>query len=126
VPAVLLEDTRPAPDTPADSLRPSDTQNSARARWSTPNGQRTAAVPTDGPAKAGQTITISVDADGNLTGPIPSSPENTAVAVTAALGTWALAAGAVVLPTALAHTLFRRNRLRHWAHEWKQFDMPPT
>ncbi|MDV6286655.1 hypothetical protein [Rhodococcus jostii] len=125
VPAVLLEDSYPAPDTPDDSLRPTGTQDTARARWSTPHGDRTAAVPTDSPAKAGQTVTISVDADGNLTGPLPSTQENTVVAVTAAFGIWALAAGAVVLPTVLAHALFNRNRMRRWAHEWKQFDMPP-
>lgn len=37
------------------------------------------------------------------------------MAVTAAFGIWALAAGAVLLPTALAHTLFNRKRLRRWA-----------
>ncbi|RYF48090.1 MAG: hypothetical protein EOO27_36140 [Comamonadaceae bacterium] len=125
VPAVLLEDSYPAPNSPEDSLRPTSTQDTARARWSTPHGDRTAAVPTDNPAKAGQTVTISVDADGNLTGPLPSTRDNTMVAVTAAFGIWALAAGAVLLPTALAHTLFNRNRLRRCAHEWKQFDMPP-
>ena len=125
VPAVLLEDTYPAPDTPEYSIRPVGTQNTARARWTTPHGERTAAVPTDTPAKAGQTITISVDADGNLTGPIPDSRENTVLAVTAACGLWALTAGAVLLIAALAHRLFHRNRLRRWAHEWKQFDRPP-
>uniref|UniRef100_UPI0037C9E653 hypothetical protein n=1 Tax=Rhodococcus opacus TaxID=37919 RepID=UPI0037C9E653 len=81
-------------------------------------------MPTDTPAQAGQTITISVDADGNLTGPIPDSREDTVLAVTAAFGVWALAAGAVLLLTTLAHRLFTRNRLRRWAQEWKQFDMP--
>ncbi|KXX57928.1 Rv1733c family protein [Rhodococcus sp. LB1] len=121
LPAVLLEDTYPAPDIPDYALRPAGTQNTARARWTTPHGERTAAVPTDTPAKAGQAITISVDADGNLTGPIPDSRENTALAVTAACGVWALTAGAVLLAAALAHTLFHRNRLRRWAQEWKQF-----
>uniref|UniRef100_UPI003F7EE66D Rv1733c family protein n=1 Tax=Rhodococcus wratislaviensis TaxID=44752 RepID=UPI003F7EE66D len=127
VSAVLLEDTYPAPDTTEYSYSPRTvgTENTARARWSTPHGDRTAAVPTDNPAKAGQTVTISVDADGNLTGPIPSTRDNTMVAVTAAFGIWALAAGAVLLPTALAHTLFNRNRLRRWAHDWKQLDKPP-
>ncbi|WP_442972155.1 Rv1733c family protein, partial [Rhodococcus sp. T7] len=85
---------------------------------------RTGAVPTDTPGKAGQTVTISVDADGNLTGPIPDSQENTALAVTAACGIWALTAGTVLLATALAHRLFHRNRLRRWAQEWTQFDTP--
>ncbi|GCE44206.1 hypothetical protein Rhow_008504 [Rhodococcus wratislaviensis] len=125
VPAVLLEDTYPAPDSPDYAIRPVGTQNTARARWTTPNGDRTGAVPTDAPAKAGQTVTISVDADGNLTGPIPDSRENTALAVTAACGVWALTAGTVLLAAALAHRLFHRNRLRRWAHEWKQFDRPP-
>ena len=116
VPAVLLEDTHPTPDTPDDSLRPTGTKNTARARWSTPRGDRTAAVPADNPAKVGQTITISVDADGNLTGPLPSPRDNIVMAVTAACGAWALAAGALLLPTTLAHTLFNRNRMRHWAH----------
>jgi hypothetical protein len=57
--------------------------------------------------------------------PIPSTRDNTMVAVTAAFGIWALAAGPAVLPTALAHTLFKRNRLRRRAHEWKQLDKPP-
>ena len=102
-------------------------QNTARARWTTPHGERTAAVPTDTPAKAGQTITISVDADadGNLTGPIPNSRENTVLAVTAACGVWALTTGTVLFLTALAHRLFHRNRLQRWAQEWKQFDRPP-
>jgi len=82
-------------------------------------------VPTHSPAKAGQTVTISVDADGNLTGPLPSTRDNTVVAVTAGCGVWALAAGAIVFPTVLAHLLLNRHRLRHWAHEWKQFDKPP-
>lgn len=125
VPAVLLEDTYLAPDIPEYSIRPAGTQNTARARWTTPHGDHVAAVPTDAPAKAGQTITISVDADGNLSGPIPDSRENIALAVTAACGLWALAAGAVLLSTALAHRLFTRNRLRRWAQEWTQFDIPP-
>ncbi|MDJ0419699.1 Rv1733c family protein [Rhodococcus opacus] len=125
VPAVLLEDTYPAPDIPDYALRPAGTQNTARARWSTPHGERTGAVLTDAPAKAGQTVTISVDADGNLAGPIPDSRENIVLAVTAACGVWALTAGAVLLAAALAHTLFHRNRLRRWAQEWKQFDIPP-
>jgi hypothetical protein len=82
-------------------------------------------VPTDTPAQAGQTVTLSVDADGNLTAPIPSGGENTVLAVTAARGLWALTSGAVVLLTA-AQRLFHRNRLRRWAHEWRQFDTPPT
>ena len=123
-PAVLLEDTYLAPHTPEYSIRPAGTQNTARARWSTPHGDHVAAVVTDAPAKAGQTITISIDADGNLTGPIPDRRENTVLAVTAAFGVWALAAGAVLLPTTFAHRLFTRNRLRRWAQEWKQFDMP--
>ena len=125
VPAVLLEDTYLAPDSPDYAIRPVATQNTARARWTTPHGDRVAAVPTDTPGKAGQIITISVDADGNLTGPIPDSRENTVLAVTAACGVWALTAGAVLLTAALAHRLFHRNRLRRWAHEWKQFDRPP-
>ena len=34
-------------------------------------------------------------------------------------------AGALLLSTAITHRLFTRNRLRRWAHEWKQFDTPP-
>nr|WP_201453684.1 hypothetical protein [Rhodococcus sp. WAY2] len=123
VPAVLLEDTHPAPDNL--SVRSAGTENTAQARWSTPHGHRTAPVPTDANAQSGQTITISVDADGNLTDPIPSSRDNTVLAVSAAFGVWATAAGAVLLPTALAHTLLNRNRLRQWGQEWTQFDMPP-
>ncbi len=84
-------------------------------------------MPTDAPVKAGQTITIDVDADGNLTGPPipPDTRENTVLAVTAACGVWALVAGGVLLSTALAHRLFHRNRLRRWAQEWTQFDIPP-
>ncbi|WP_235214819.1 hypothetical protein [Rhodococcus opacus] len=114
---MLLEDTYLAPDTSEYSIRPAGNQNTARARWVTPHGDRTAAVPTDAPAKAGQTITISVDADGNLSGPIPDSGENTVVAVTAACGVWALAAGTIVLSTAFARRLFHRNRLRRCAQE---------
>jgi hypothetical protein len=125
VPAVLLEDTYLAPATPGYSIRPAGSQNTARARWTTPQGERTAAVPTAAPAKAGQTITIDVDANGNLTGPIPDTRENTVLAVTAACGVWALAAGAILLSTALAHRLFTRNRLRRWEQEWTQFDIPP-
>ncbi|GCE38831.1 Aldehyde dehydrogenase [Rhodococcus wratislaviensis] len=124
-PAVLLEDTYLAPESPDYAIRPVGTQHTARARWTTPHGNHVAAVPTDTPAKAGQTVTISVDADGNLTGPIPNGPENAVVAVTAACGVWALTAGTVLLTAALAHRLFHRNRLRRWAHEWKQFDTPP-
>ncbi|WKN60903.1 hypothetical protein HJ581_0045475 [Rhodococcus opacus] len=123
VPAVLLEDTYLAPDSPEYALRPAGSQNTARARWTTPHGERTGAVPTDAPAKAGQTITI--DVDGNLTGPIPDSRENTVLAVAAACGLWALAAGAVLLSTALARRLFTRNRLWRWEQEWTQFDIPP-
>ncbi|WP_445758184.1 Rv1733c family protein [Rhodococcus opacus] len=125
VPAVLLEDTYLAPDSPEYALRPADAQNTARARWATPHGERTGAVPAVAAAKAGQTITIDVDADGNLTGPIPDSRESIALTVTAACGLWALAAGAVLLSTALARRLFTRNRLRRWEQEWTQFDIPP-
>ncbi|MFC9355852.1 hypothetical protein ACFTZB_04595 [Rhodococcus sp. NPDC057014] len=125
VPAVLLEDTHPTPDTSAGTLRAAGAQNTARARWSTPHGDRTGAVPTDTPAKAGQAVTISIGADGNPIGPMSSSGENTIVAVAAALGIWALAAGIVLLPTALTRTLLHRNRLRRWAHEWKELDTPP-
>jgi hypothetical protein len=125
VPAVLLEDTHPTPDTSGGELRAAGNQNTARAQWSTPQGQRTEVVPTETPAKAGHTVTISIGADGNPVGPLPGSGENTVVAVAAAIGIWALAAGAVLLPTALTRTLIHRNRLRHLAHEWKQFDTPP-
>uniref|UniRef100_UPI003F659145 Rv1733c family protein n=1 Tax=Rhodococcus opacus TaxID=37919 RepID=UPI003F659145 len=125
VPAVLLEDTYLAPASPEYTIRPAGTQNAARALWTTPNGERTGAVPTNTPGKAGQTITISVDTDGNLTGAIPDSRENTVLTVTAACGLWALAAGAVLLSTALARRLFTRNRLRRWEQEWTQFDIPP-
>ena len=125
VPAVLLEDTYLAPDSPEYAIRPAGSRNTARARWTTPHGERTGAVPTNTPAKAGETITIDVDADGNLTGPIPDTRENTVLAVTAACGVWALATGGVLLLTALAHRLFHRNRLRRWAQEWTQFDIPP-
>ncbi|MDV6284910.1 hypothetical protein [Rhodococcus jostii] len=123
VPAVLLEDTYLAPDSPEYAIRPADAQNTARARWATPDGERTGAVPTDAPAKACQTITIGVD--GNLTDPIPDSRESIALTVTAACGLWALAAGAVLLSTALARRLFTPNRLRRWEQEWTQFDIPP-
>lgn len=112
-------------DSPEYTIRPAGSQNTARARWSTPNGDHVAAVPTAASAKAGQIITIDVDADGNLTGPIPDSRENAVLAVTAACGVWALGAGGVLLSTALAHRLFHRNRLRRWAQEWTQFDIPP-
>ncbi|RZL74941.1 MAG: hypothetical protein EOP32_32505 [Rhodococcus sp. (in: high G+C Gram-positive bacteria)] len=125
VPAVLLEDTYLAPDSPEYSIRPTGSQNTARARWTTPQGERTAAVPTAAPAKAGETITIDVDADGDLTGPIPDSREIPVLAMTAACGVWALTAGGVLLSTALAHRLFHRNRLRRWEQEWTQFDLPP-
>ncbi|WP_457920865.1 Rv1733c family protein [Rhodococcus wratislaviensis] len=45
VPAVLLKDTCPAPETAEDSLRPTRTQNTARARWSTPHGDSTPQCP---------------------------------------------------------------------------------
>jgi hypothetical protein len=125
VPAVLLEDTYPAPEITDYALRATGTRDTARARWSTPTGDRIAAVPTETPAKAGQNITITVDAGGNLTDPIPSTPDNTITAVSAAVGVWALTAGAVLAPTALAHTLLHRHRMRHWAHEWQQLDTPP-
>jgi len=125
VPAVLLEDTHPAPDTPDDALRPSHNQDSARVRWSTPNGDHTAVVPTDAHATAGQTITVSVGADGNLTGPIRSNREDTAVAVTAACGVWALGSGGIVLVPALVHAVLARTRMRQWAYEWTRFDAPP-
>ncbi|WP_241031938.1 hypothetical protein [Rhodococcus koreensis] len=125
VPAVLLEDTYLAPDSPEYTIRPAGSRSTARACWATPHGERVGAVPTDMPAKAGQTVTIDVDADGNLTGPVPDSRENTVLALTAACGVWALAAGAVLLSTALARRLFTRNRLRRWAQEWNQFDIPP-
>ena len=126
VPAVLLEDTYLAPASPEYAIRPAGSQNTARSRWTTPGGDHVAAVPPDTPAQAGQTITLTVDADGNLTGPIPSGRENPVLAVTAACGLWALTSGAVVLLAALAQRLFHRNRLRYWAHEWRQFDTPPT
>ena len=44
---VLLEDTYLAPDSPDYAIRPVGTQNTARARWTTPHGERTGAVPTD-------------------------------------------------------------------------------
>ena len=75
VPAVLLEDTYLAPGSPEYTIRPVGSRNTARARWTTPGGDHVAAVSTDTPAQAGQTVTISVDADGNLTGPIPDSRE---------------------------------------------------
>lgn len=44
VPAVLLEDTYLAPDSPEYAIRPVGTQNTARARWTTPGGERTGAA----------------------------------------------------------------------------------
>jgi hypothetical protein len=108
--------SRPRP--PEYALHPAGDQNTARARWSTPHGERTAAVPTAAPAKTGEAITISADADGPLSGPIPDSREKTVLAVTAACGLWALSAGAVLLSTALAHRLSTRNRLRRWEQGW--------
>jgi hypothetical protein len=45
VPAVLLEDTHPAPDTSAGALRPAAAQDTARAQWSTPEGPMARATP---------------------------------------------------------------------------------
>ena len=90
-----------------------------------PNGDHTAVVPTDAHATAGQTITVSVGADGNLTGPIRSNREDTAVAVTAACGVWALGSGGIVLVPALVHAVLARTRMRQWAYEWTRFDAPP-
>lgn len=125
VPAVLLEDTHPTPDTPDDEPRPSHRQDSARVRWSTPTGDHTAVVPTEANATAGQTITISVDTDGNLTGPIRSNRDDTVVAVTAACGAWALGSGGIALVPALGHALLTRTRMRQWAREWTRIDTSP-
>ncbi len=125
VPAVLLEDTYLAPrDPPSTRFVPSAPRTPPGPAGPHPTGNAPEPSPPTPPAKAGQTVTISVDADGNLTGPIPDSRENDVVAVTAACGVWALTAGTVLLIAALAHRLFHRNRLRRWAHEWKQFDTP--
>ncbi|WAM14874.1 MULTISPECIES: hypothetical protein [Rhodococcus] len=74
---------------------------------------------------AGQTTTISVGADGNLTGPIRSNREDTVVAVTAAGGLWALGSGGIVLVPALVHAVSTRTRMRQWVYEWTRLDAPP-
>jgi hypothetical protein len=77
-------------------------------------------VPTDTPAKACQTISVDVDADGNLTGPVPDSRENTVLAVTAACGVWALTAS-----SRQPHIGCSTESVAVLGTGWKQFDIPP-
>lgn len=122
VSAVLLEDPHPVPGTTEGSLRSAGQQDSATVRWSTSHGERTAVVPTDGAATAGQTISISVGADGNLAGSPRTSGQDAVVAVTAACGVWALGSGGILLVPVLVHLVLNRNRMRQWAREWIQLD----
>ncbi|WP_158461318.1 hypothetical protein [Rhodococcus opacus] len=107
-----------AADSPDYALRPAGIQNTARAHWSTPHGERIAAVPTPRPRESRPDHHHRRGRRRHLTGPIPDSRESTVLAVTSACGVWALAAGAVLLSTALTHRLFTRNRLRRWEQDW--------
>lgn len=69
-PAVLLEDTYLAPDSPDYAIRPVGTQNTARARWTTPRGERTGAVPTDTPRRPGKPSPST--STPTATSPVPS------------------------------------------------------
>jgi hypothetical protein len=51
VPAVLLEDTYLAPDSPEYAIRPVGAQNTARALWATPTGNAPAQCPPTRPRR---------------------------------------------------------------------------
>lgn len=124
VPAVLLGDAHPAAHIEA-SLQHPEPGDSALARWSAAGRERTGVVPTAAGATAGQTVTVLVDAAGNLADPGRSGTQNAAVAVTAACGVWALGAGVANLVLVGLHRILLRQRMRRWDREWSRFGADP-
>jgi hypothetical protein len=115
VAARLLEDAAP----PAEPARTSGAEVRGIAVWTDP-----ADIEHEGPvsvpagAKAGHTVSVWIDGDGNRTPPPPSAGEIRGRAVIGGFATWFALSVTGVGAYLGARALLDRSRLRRWGAEW--------
>ena len=117
VPVVLLADTtvgeKPAGDTVVVVRLP------VRAEWTLPDGtRRTGSVPTDTDAKAGQTVTVWMDATWNPVPPPADAASVRANGVVGGLVTFLLGGWLLIAAYSAACSVLDRRRLTGWEQDW--------
>lgn len=123
VPAVLVEDARPGRgDVPA--RWPQDSAH-GRAQWSVQGVPRGGDAPAPPGARVGETVSVWIDAQGELVAAPATGADTAAAAVIAAVVVWVAGAiGGVVLLLGV-HAATARHRMAHWDAEWNELGKPP-
>ncbi|MFC9552539.1 hypothetical protein ACFTWF_16995 [Rhodococcus sp. NPDC056960] len=123
VPAVLLDDPRPPPG--EIPMRGPAGRDQAPARWVLEGTEHTGVVETDIGARAGQTVTVWVDADGNFMQPPNSGTESGIEAISAAIMFLILGITGCGLLLAGTHGALARYRRSRWQREWQSLGHRP-
>jgi hypothetical protein len=91
-----------------------------RAGWTSPDGRRhTGTVPASPGARAGSTVMVWADANGQLTGPPLQAVQVRGQAVLAAILAPIVLGEVLLCAGQLAHYLLGRRRLAAWDAEWR-------
>ncbi|MFZ2172980.1 MAG: hypothetical protein WAW17_02885 [Rhodococcus sp. (in: high G+C Gram-positive bacteria)] len=123
VPAVLLEDAQPAPGD--NAARSPDGKDRAAARWTVDGTEHSGDVQAESGMKAGATVIVWVDPNGDLADAPRTGVENAVLAVGAAVSAWASASALCLGLLLLARWLAGRHRLAQWDREWEQIGKKP-
>ena len=123
VPAVLAEDALPGKgDVPA--RWPQDSAH-ARAQWSVQGVPHTGDVTAPAGSRAGETVSVWIDAQGDLVAAPATGTDNAVTAGGAAVTVWVAGAmGGVVLLLGVYAATTRYN-MAQWDAEWNEIDNPP-
>lgn len=122
VEAELLSEA-PGSEQPAATGWQTPRQATALAEWTARDGQRyQATVPVSAGMKAGDTVTIWVDGDGNRTGAPFTANQIIAAATLATLGIWLMFVAVLGGVYVLMRVRLDRERYAAWDREWQEFD----
>jgi hypothetical protein len=94
-------------------------------QWSANGQTHTADVPTESAAKAGQTVTVWLDQNGDLVPAPETGSQNAATAVSVACGIWVTATGGYCLLFLVVHWVASRRQQAQLTREWNELDRPP-
>ncbi|PBC40086.1 hypothetical protein CJ179_33935 [Rhodococcus sp. ACS1] len=120
--AVLLAD---ATVNLADTTPATGATGQAPAQWAANGTTHTGVVQTGPETKAGQTISIWIDPDGNLADAPKTGTENGLEAVGAALALWTISATACLAVLMGIRWAEARYRLSQWDREWRNLGKAP-
>lgn len=123
IPAVLMEDSLPGAAAVANQSH--HTIFHAQAQWSVQNMAHTGDVPAPTGARAGETVSVWIDENGELVSAPASSTEIAATAVSTAIVAWVVGAIGGGVALCGAHVAITRHRLAHWDAEGNELGKPP-